>query len=67
MLPASVDAVLKASEKREVLSRPFWDAERQPDLYSKVILDVKHDREAAVRIAGTIGGQAWGMLPTEKG
>lgn len=62
-----VNAVLKASGELGVLSRPFWDTEVQPESFGKVVLDLKHDREAALRISGTVEKKAWGIVSTRKG
>jgi hypothetical protein len=63
----NVDLVLKASGQQGMLSRPFWDSDRQPDMFAKVLLDPKHDREAALRIAASVKEKAWGLLSTRKG
>jgi hypothetical protein len=67
VLAGNVDLVLKASGQQGVLSRPYWDSDRQPEMFAKVFLDCKHDREAALRIASSVKEKAWGLMSTKKG
>ena len=67
VLAGNVDLVLKASGQQGVLSRPYWDSDRQPEMFAKVFLDCKHDREAALRIASSVKDKAWGLMSTRKG
>ena len=59
-------AYSKLREKKEFAAGPL-DADVQPEKYAKVVLDLKHNRDAALRIAATIGQKSWGIVPTRKG
>ena len=64
--PAMVEKVLCASAEQGVFSREFLD-ENQTSKTRIVPVDLRHDRMAALRVAQSLQGKAFGVVPTKKG